>query len=318
MAGREAIVLSVEAEQDASGALTLTRAVVWLPDDERQARYLIRRIRELEVEGSDPITGALPIMLWFREQAGIATDEDRELAGLETARINAEESSDGWSLIARGLRLPLWIDYEDRNGERTRRRITVVCILGYEVEDGRVVADRVEAYCHVRKAARRFYVDRTLAIADTETALTPMDPTEVDRWLRRKVGMGTEADDDDEVAEAQERERAAAVAGAECAVIPRKVRALIRQPGAAEADRWAEGFILGFDTDATGRPTVLFFAASKVAKRGRALYLPGVTVPDERVLCELRSAPDGAPIADPAEWVLSLPRDQSRSIPPHE
>lgn len=90
-----------------------------------------------------------------------------------------------------------------------------------------------------------------------------------------------------------------------------------RRAEGAEPEQTAEGFVIGYDTDKDGLPTVIFFATRQDVKRGRALYLGEAREPENQLLVELRAPPDAVPIEDPATWVANLPRDPAREITSH-
>lgn len=337
----------------ADGRTTLTRIRVRSGYDERARTIAISRLAALYPSGAEEITRPVAIMLWLRELAGLATDEDHEAAGMEAAdQVAAEEVEDGRSdeIIARRLRLLCWIDYTDSEGANSRRQIT--SLHGYEDEKDGWVAERVEAYCHLRRGARTFWVERMAAVAESADALAPMDHDDIERWLRRKAGKETPQDRqrDREAADPALRERrerrearqraadearASAeakrladwaaenerrrnlAAGEEHAVIAQRVTVRTRRAGSDASVDKAEGFVIGYDTDREGRPTVIFFATRLDVKRGRALYLADARDAENHVLLELRLLPEGTPIADPTAWVAGLPRDPARTITPH-
>lgn len=303
-------------------------------DDERERRYAVSDILALNPDGGGTgLVHPATIMLWLREHAGIATDEDRDAA----AWGRAEEQShpeltqyESDEVLASGLRLPAWIDYVDGKGTQSRREITIVSMHGEEGEDPTVW--RLEAYCHQRRDHRPFLLHGIEAVADRAEDLAPMDQDDIELWLRRKIGRETAHDtrraeemrnwqleQDAADARAAERERRRNLAaGKEHAVLPQKAQVLYRRADGTEPEQGAEGFVIGFDTDPEGRATVLFFATRLDVKRGRALYIGEARDPENHLLVTLRSPPEASePIADPAAWVAALPRDPNREIKPH-
>ncbi len=61
-----------------------------------------------------------------------------------------------------GAALALFIEYVDGEGQRTRRRVTVRQLIGQP-------PDMVLAYCHERRAARHFRIDRIVEAIHPET-----------------------------------------------------------------------------------------------------------------------------------------------------
>jgi hypothetical protein len=106
-------------------------------------------------------------------------------------------------------------------------------------------------------------------------------------------------------------------AGREYAVTAQRASVKSCRPGMPSSEETSEGFVIGYDTDPDGRPTVLFFASRIDAKRGRAVYINQTRSPTNHLLIELRVPPEADPILDPATWVADLPQDHARLIPPH-
>jgi hypothetical protein len=72
-------------------------------------------------------------------------------------------------LVAReDLDTELYIRYRDAKGKPTRRKVTVHAIEGFRAPDGRVTFEHIRGYCHVRRAARTFRVDRIIDAADAD------------------------------------------------------------------------------------------------------------------------------------------------------
>jgi hypothetical protein len=180
----EVDILSLLGRED-GGRQTLTRIRVWSHSEERALTQAISQITCLQPAGAEEITGKAAIMLWLRELGGIATDADREAAGLEAADAVAMEAishGDGEQIAAHGLRLRAWITYEDRDGARTKRPIVITSLHGEQDEDGWVL-HHVEAYCGLRQAHRTFLVERMLAIGTAAPDLIEMDPDAISDWL---------------------------------------------------------------------------------------------------------------------------------------
>lgn len=161
------------------GARHLTRVVAWSDLEDRERSYAISSIVAIMPDGED-ITGRTAIMYWFRQMAGVATDADHEAAGIAASAIEAADSGDP---LAIGLRIPAWIRYQDREGAITERQITVTGIEGVHEDDGTPEATAIYAYCHLRRDARTFFVDRIEAIADTADGLHAAEAGMAEAWL---------------------------------------------------------------------------------------------------------------------------------------
>lgn len=161
------------------GARHLTHVVAWSDLEERERRYAISSIVAIMPDGEE-ITDRTAIMYWFRQMAGVATDADREAAGIAASQIEAADSGDP---LAVGLRIPAWIRYQDREGAITERQITVTGIEGVHDDDGTPEATAVYAYCHLRRDARTFFVDRIAAIADSPDGLQAAEAGMAEEWL---------------------------------------------------------------------------------------------------------------------------------------
>lgn len=172
------------------GRRVLTRIRVRSGYDERERTQAISRLTALQPPGGEEIRGRLAIMLWLRELAAIATDADREAAGLEAAdQVAADEAEFGASeeIVARKLRLGAWIGYADSNGSHMHREVIVVSLHGEPDDEVGFQIYRVEAYCHLRRGARTFLVDRMTGIGESQEAFAEMDTDDINAWLLRSA-----------------------------------------------------------------------------------------------------------------------------------
>lgn len=182
---RDSVDIRALLGREEGGRQVLNRIRVYSDWEERERTQAISRITSLQPDGGEEITGPAAIMLWLRDLGGIATDADREAAGLEAADAIAAEAvahGDTAEILAHRQRLRAWLDYQDRDGTRTRREAIIVSLHGIEHDDGWELT-HVEAYCQLRRAHRTFLVDRMHAIATTEAALTEMDVDTINDWL---------------------------------------------------------------------------------------------------------------------------------------
>ncbi|MEI6160857.1 MAG: hypothetical protein WCP77_13545 [Roseococcus sp.] len=334
------------------GLRTFSRITVWNEEDERKRTYSISRIVWLEKSNGQEITGSASIRIFLLELAGVATDAEREAAGLEAADLLVENDDDEEEIIARKLRIRAWIEYEDSEGKSSSRHITVVTLYGHDYEGDGIQIYKIDAYCHMRLEARTFLVHRITAVAEISDALAPMDSDAVERWLRKRAGKETAEDrrfdreaanptlrDRRERREARQRAaeeaRVAAevkrleawseaierrrnlAAGKEHAVVAQRASVKSWRPGVPSSEETCEGFVIGYDTNSAGQPTVIFFASRTDAKRGRAVYIHETRSSANHLLIELRAPPEAEPIPDPATWVSGVPQDPARVIPPH-
>ncbi|MBW6400010.1 hypothetical protein KPL78_19270 [Roseomonas sp. HJA6] len=186
----------VDAKRDADGTILLKSIRAWSDAEDRERTFAVSSLVMINHAGEE-ITGRAGIQYWLRCMTGIATEADHEAAGIEASDTEAADESE---LLVAKLRRPVWIRYRDGEGALTERRITITALGGGRDDDGPYVT-AVYAYCHLRKAARSFLVDRMEAIADIPADLHEVDADAVERWLLDHVappnrrGRGTRRND---------------------------------------------------------------------------------------------------------------------------
>jgi hypothetical protein len=164
--------------KETDGVVRLSSVVARSDAEDRERRYAISSIVAI-MPGDREILGRAAIMHWFRCMAGIATDAENLEAGIAASEAEAEEDGE---LLARRLRILAWVRYGDRDGILTERQITITAVGGCRDDDA-PVATVVYAYCHLRRAARSFLVDRIVAIAANQAELQAATAEAVEAWL---------------------------------------------------------------------------------------------------------------------------------------
>lgn len=177
------------AAPSSGGAATATRLRIRSHLDDRVSTVAISRIVRLQTNDGGELAHPDRIALWLRELAGVATDADREAAGIaeadQAARDEIEDQTD--TVLAHRLRVPAFITYVDGDGVETRRHITIVSLHGETDDDGTRIVERIEAYCHTRRAARTFFPNRIAALAEDEGAPAMTDSDAIDAWFSAKA-----------------------------------------------------------------------------------------------------------------------------------
>lgn len=91
------------------------------------------------------------------------------------------------------LALPVTLDYLSGEGERTRRLVTVHRAVGSQMPDGTIALDEIHGYCHLRKMARTFRIDRIReAVTDDGEVITDFAG-----WILTNAGDQTDAQGND-------------------------------------------------------------------------------------------------------------------------
>jgi hypothetical protein len=262
------------------------------------------------------------------------------------ADILAANAAPRAAKLAEDLSLRIALEYADADGVVTEREITINRIDGYQHEQFGRTPTILHAYCHLRGAPRRFLVSRIHALGNRETETVIEGWLPIVEWLRAHGGLLTKsqvAQREADAAELAERaakgearmakraadraERAAEaeawraelarrdelIAGDEHFVTPTPAQITIsRNPDAAAAETLAV-MVLGYDTNSTGQPTVLFCAKTATAKRGWDAYIGETLLDHHARILTLVAPPVPEPVGDIAAWALTLPK---RTAPP--
>lgn len=85
--------------------------------------------------------------------------------------------------VVQGLHIEIYLVYRDANGRTTRRNVTIHELEGQRRQDGKINIHVMRGYCHLRKGARTFRMDRVISAADADGVVV----NGLQAWLQERM-----------------------------------------------------------------------------------------------------------------------------------